>query len=157
MSPDAVTRCPRDGDFPRRTSSCASASPRIGFASTGRYGRISSSILTFVPVWSAAPFAMSSNIATISFRASISAARRPKSPTAREGMMFEATPPSRMMPCTRAVDGRCCRQPSTATKSAMRAVSALRPFSGETAAWDAKPSKMTRFTEIPRSLSLTLQ
>src|SRR5213082_2241623 len=32
--------------------------------------------------------AMSSNIATISFRASISAARRPKSPTAREGMTF---------------------------------------------------------------------
>ena len=39
----------------------------------------------------------------------------------------------------------------------MSAVSALRPFSGETAACDAKPSKMTRRTVIPRSRSLTAQ
>ena len=70
----------------------------------------------------------------------MSAARMPKSPTAREGMMFDATPPSRTMPCTRAVVGRCCRQPSTETKSAMSAVNAFRPFSGDTAACDARPS-----------------
>ena len=114
-------------------------------------------MVTVVRVWSAAPFAISSKCAIISVSCVISAARSPNSPTAREGMMFCATPPSRTIPCTRAVEGRCWRQPSSATKSAMSAVSALRPFSGETAACDAKPSKMTRRTVIPRSRSLTAQ
>ena len=100
---------------------------------------------------------MSAKLATISSSRSISGARIPNSPTARDGMMFDATPPSRMMPWIRAVPGRCCRQASTATKSAIRAVSALRPFSGDTAACEARPSNTTRRTAMPRSRSLTLQ